>query len=200
MNDKFAEGASLKIWLEQYQSVREEIIVSFKNQQNTLQWTSVSVGGLLLLAYYLKAAGYEVLTLFVFLVFLPCAAIMFLNIWIGEIGHIIRNSAYLYQLEDKLAPHLSKSNSLPLFEHWLRDRDRHIKTGYISSVAIYMGLLATGHIMANVMIYLYEYIIPGLAWKLLFTCSTIMFNIYINIDRYRLIKRYILNPASSGEL
>ncbi len=197
MHEKHIEDDSLKIWLEQYRSVREEIITSFKNQQSTLQWSSVSVGGLLLLAYYLRAAHYEVLTFVVFLVFLPCVAIMFLNIWIGEVGHTIRNSTFLFHLEDMLSYHLPKTNNLPLFEHWLRNGDKHIKSGYISSVAIYMGLIATGHILANVMIYS-DNIIPGkLAWKILFTGFTIMFDVYINMGRYELIKKYILKPAKS---
>lgn len=190
------KDSSLTIWLEEYKVVREETKFALQYQQNILSWSSVAVGVLLIFALNLWKAD-PLLTLGFFLIVLPSASLMFLNIWLTEVARMARAGRYLFLIENKLQLYLS-DNSLSLFEHWLLEKDlmgrsKNLAFGYKSGIAIYLGIVAFAHIVSNIILWmgLDKSLVP-FSWKIVFSCSSILFNASFILSTRRRVKRFIL--------
>lgn len=185
------------VLLEMYKSLRAETNLTLQLQQNILSWSSVAVGVILLFALKLWKESPALAFGFFILVF-PGAAMMFLNIWLTEVARMGRVGRYLYLLENKLS-HLFPDDKLVLYEHWLKEdsveSNRHFISGYKSGVAIYLGIVVFSHIVANVIFWHNKDDLPihiDFIYKIIFSCSTVLFNFALIIITHKRIRRHIL--------
>lgn len=193
------EKEYIEVLLERYRFLREEIALSLQNQQNTLNWSSVATGVILIFATSLWGVS-KLLTLGFFILVFPTAIITFLNIYLSEIARMMRSGRYLYLLEDEIQQYIpligEKQAKVPWFEHWLREQDKHggtrqIKSGYKSGVALYLGVTVISHMVANIILWAG---IDDLSifLKIAVSLVTVVFNIWFILSIYKRIKEDIL--------
>jgi hypothetical protein len=186
---------SFTILLDQYKHVRDEILLSQKNQQTALNWSSVATGAILIFALRLWDID-KALTFCFFLLVLPSAAIMFKNIWLSEIAKMMRNAKYLLKLEHLLQAHMT-GDKFNLFEQWLREeKPKAIRFGYLSGIAIYHGIILFPHIGATIIYCKHDILFfpINIEWKIIFGIITILiFNCVIVCHTYfDQVKEYVL--------
>jgi len=138
----------ISIALEEYKSLRAESLASIQSQQSSLRFGLIALVGLLSLSVKLLLDN-NLLSLPLFLFFIPIASYISLTIWLGEVTRMMRVGQYLMVLENKIN---KKVKGNPLFwENWLRsglinNKKPQLLINYISIISLFF-LFAIGSIL-----------------------------------------------------
>lgn len=202
----------IDILLKRYSFIREEIVTSFRNQQNTLNWSAIAFGVMLVFVVNLWQISISLAFIF-FILILPTTSILFLNLYLSEIKRMGRSGHYLYELENelgKLTNIVFKKDNITLswWEHWLREKDeknqtRQITLGYKSGLAVYLGALIFSHLISIFMIWIkmdsqiqkianfFNCISVTMVIKIVITTFLLLFNIIFLTKYYKNINRFV---------
>lgn len=95
--------ARVSVALEEYRSLRAEIIASLSMQQTVLSFSTLALGGLALAGFReVGKSGDDALALVIFLLALPLVSYVSLLIWLGEYARTTRAGLFLSGLEQRI--------------------------------------------------------------------------------------------------
>lgn len=107
----------IEVVMEEYKTLREEILTSMQMQQSILSLGGATVGIALSSAF----ATWEKSPLpeFLFLVMVPTLTYLIVLVWLGEVGRMFRAGYFLSELEGKVNREFSGKGLALSWETWL---------------------------------------------------------------------------------
>jgi hypothetical protein len=116
----------LKIKVEEYKTLRAEVLNSGSNSVAILQFGLVAISGLLY--FGLSNWENEISSTIVFLVFCPVICYLILMVWIGEIARRFRASNFIFNhIENELNQVFNKIGPVLHWENWVRGENNEHK-------------------------------------------------------------------------
>jgi len=134
----------LFVAIEEYKTLRMEILEAIKLQYSIIQIGLTTIG--LLIALLPALIDKEYLPQVFLLILIPATSYITLLLWIGEVERMMRAGIYIFNLEEEVR-NLFKDMPSPLnWETWLKGStgkakhiDRHMTSNYKAVIALYLG-------------------------------------------------------------
>ncbi|HVN62380.1 MAG TPA: hypothetical protein VMT59_14045 [Gaiellaceae bacterium] len=109
----------LGVVMNEYRTLRAEVIHSLALQQSCLVFGTLALGGLALAGFREWSDAKSRLPLLIFLVLVPLVSYVNGCVWLGEYARTARAGAFLAEIEDKVNEHFGRGDALT-WERWLR--------------------------------------------------------------------------------
>ncbi len=135
----------LNIKIQEYKTLRAEVIQAGTNSVSILQFGIIGISGLV----YFGLTNWESqsTSIIVFLLFCPLVSYLILMIWAGEIARRFRASSFIHNhIEKEINQCFDPSKPVLHWEQWLRadneinQRKRLFKWHRVATVALFLGI------------------------------------------------------------
>lgn len=125
----------VSVLLEEYQTIRGEILASMNNRVSVLSFGLATIGAIFTASIAVSAAGsYSQLSNLMLVSTVPVVTSFILFMWLGEYQRMMRAGKFLHDLEDRINE-AAGHTSLLTWEHHLRSQG-HMRYPYNTTVML----------------------------------------------------------------
>jgi hypothetical protein len=123
------------VLLEEYQTIRQEILASMNNRVSVLSFGLATIGAIFTASIAVStASNYSQLSNLMLISTVPVVTGFILFMWLGEYQRMMRAGKFLHDLEDRIN-NASGHESLLTWEHYLKSRG-HMRYPYNTTVML----------------------------------------------------------------
>jgi len=146
----------IEVALEEYKTLRQEILQSMQAQQAIVNYGLAVVGVLLGVAF--NSWQQTVPATVLLLAFVPIVCYLVLFVWLGEIARMMRAGQYLKQLEEKISSKFPNESPPLAWENYLREPVARAGTpqmvwNYIAVVGLFLLAAIVAVVVGNIRIF-----------------------------------------------